>query len=254
MRASWGRFYQAQGINELQVEDGVDTFSPAQRADHFILSIEHAFTGGLSARLEAYYKDYDELRPRFENLFDPLVLIPELETDRVEVAATAGAVKGLELLLNDRSNGPWGWWLSYAWSRADETVGGVDVARSWDQRNSLNGGISWNSGPWDVALAGTWHTGWPTTPVTLRAGSSLSATAIPSASTPSVPWTRGPATPSPWVRRTDDLRRGHQHAGAEERLLRRVHGGDPGGADERLKREVDYWPRFVPNLGVLWKF
>jgi hypothetical protein len=42
LRASWGRFYQAQGINELQVEDGIETFYPAQRADHLILSAEHA--------------------------------------------------------------------------------------------------------------------------------------------------------------------------------------------------------------------
>ena len=28
LRAAWGRFWQSQGINELQVEDGVDTFLP----------------------------------------------------------------------------------------------------------------------------------------------------------------------------------------------------------------------------------
>ena len=93
VRASWGRFFQAQGISELQVEDGIDTFFPAQRADHFILSLEHAFDGRISARVEAYYKDYEELKPRFENLFDPLVVLPELQTDRVEVAPTAGLVR-----------------------------------------------------------------------------------------------------------------------------------------------------------------
>ena len=34
LRASVGRFVQFQGINELQVEDGVDTFYPAQHAYH----------------------------------------------------------------------------------------------------------------------------------------------------------------------------------------------------------------------------
>ena len=31
LRASWGRYQQFQGINELQVEDGVDQFFPAQQ-------------------------------------------------------------------------------------------------------------------------------------------------------------------------------------------------------------------------------
>ncbi|HEY6643804.1 TonB-dependent receptor plug domain-containing protein, partial [Povalibacter sp.] len=57
LRASWGRFYQSQGINELQIEDGVDRFYPAQHANHAILSIEHSFSSGLDARLELYRKD-----------------------------------------------------------------------------------------------------------------------------------------------------------------------------------------------------
>ena len=38
--ASWGRYQQFEGIEELQVEDGVEDFSPAQSADHLILGLE----------------------------------------------------------------------------------------------------------------------------------------------------------------------------------------------------------------------
>lgn len=258
IRVSWGRFHQAQGINELQVEDGIDTFFPAQRADHFILSVEHAFTDSISARVEAYYKDYDQLRPRFENLFDPLVLLPELETDRVEVAATNGSVRGLEFLVHDHSAQPWGWWLSYAFSRAEETVGGEEIPRSWDQRNTFNGGVTWNQGPWEVALAGTWHTGWPTTPVSLAPGSSTDVLIS----------TQNSARFDTF--RSLDLRAGYTFELGDTKLLTFVElinmlalknpccvsytVPDTGTDPAEIQQDFDYWPRFVPNIGILWTF
>jgi hypothetical protein len=83
LRAGWGRFYQSHAINELQVEDGISQFYPAQHADHVIASLEHAFHAGFDLRVEAYRKDYRRIHPRYENLFDPVVLFPEAEFDRV---------------------------------------------------------------------------------------------------------------------------------------------------------------------------
>jgi len=261
-RASWGRFYQAQGINELQVEDGVDVFFPAQSADHFILSVEHAFTGEVSARVEAYYKDYDELKPRFENLFDPLVLLPELETDRVGIAPSAGTIRGIEFLVHDRSARPWGWWLSYSWSDTEETVGGAEVARGWDQRHAVNAGINWTEGPWDIALAGTWHTGWPTTPATL-----VPAT-VPGEDPAVIIGARNSARLDDF--RSVDLRAGYTFDIGDTELLTffelinmlglknpccvEYTVRDAGAGNFRLDQDFDYWPRFVPNLGILWKF
>jgi outer membrane receptor protein involved in Fe transport len=258
LRASWGRFFQAQGINELQVEDGIDTFFPAQRADHFILSVEHTFTDSLSARVEAYYKDYDQLRPRFENLFDPLVLLPELETDRVKVAASTGNIQGLEFLVHDRSALPWGWWLSYAFSRAEETVGSEEIPRSWDQRHTFNGGVSWTQGPWEIALAGTWHTGWPTTPVSLA----------PDSNTDVLIGTQNSARFDTF--RSLDLRAGYTFELGDTKLLTFVElinmlalknpccvdytVPDTGTSPAEIQQSFDYWPRFVPNIGILWTF
>jgi len=258
VRASWGRFHQAQGINELQVEDGIDTFFPAERADHLILSVEHALSPGVSARLEAYYKHYEALKPRFENLFDPLVLLPELQTDRVEVAPTSGLVRGVELVLRDRVAEPWGWWLGYTWSIAEETIDGDHVPRSWDQRHAFSGGVTWTEGAWDVALAGTWHTGWPSTPATLGPGPDPTVVIGPRNSTRYEDF------------RSVDLRVGYTFALADSELLAflevvnlfarknpccveyTVVDDGNGGVD--LQRDFDPWPRFVPNLGVLWRF
>ena len=261
LRASWGRFYQAQGINELQVEDGIDTFFPAQRADHLILSAEHALENRIRVRLEAYYKDYEELKPHFENQFDPLVLLPELQTDRIEVPAAAGSVRGLELLLNRRGAGPWGWWLSYTWSQADDNIDGADVERSWDQTHSFNAGLNWLNGPWDVTLAGTWHTGWPTTPVTLGAA--------PPGEVPPVVIGERNATRFDAFKSVD-LRVAYTFALEKSELLTFVEFTnllaqknpccadysvrDTGGGVYALERDVDEWIRFAPNLGVLWRF
>ena len=43
LRFSWGRYHQSQGIHELQIEDGITNFWPAQRADHLIAGIRHLF-------------------------------------------------------------------------------------------------------------------------------------------------------------------------------------------------------------------
>lgn len=261
LRASWGRFYQAQGINELQVEDGIDTFFPAQRVDHLILSAEHALANQVRVRLEAYYKDYEELKPRFENQFDPLVLIPELQTDRIEVAATSGSVRGLELLLNRRGAGPWGWWLSYTWSKAKDNIDGGEVPRSWDQTHSFNAGVNWISGPWDVTLAGTWHTGWPTTAVTLGA-------APPGEVPPAIIGERNATRFDAF--KSVDLRVGYTFSLEKSELLTfveftnllaqknpccRVYSQrDTEGGVYTLDRDVDGWIRFAPNIGVLWRF
>ena len=71
-----GGYYQAQEINELQVADGVETFFPAQHASHLVASVAHQLNSGIDIRLELYQKKYRSLMPRYENVFDPLVLIP----------------------------------------------------------------------------------------------------------------------------------------------------------------------------------
>ena len=91
LRASLGRFVQFQGINELQVEDGVDTFYGAQHAHHAIVGFDHSFDDGLDLRVEAFRKEYRHINPRFENMFDPLVLVPEAEFDRVRDRAAERA-------------------------------------------------------------------------------------------------------------------------------------------------------------------
>jgi outer membrane receptor protein involved in Fe transport len=167
LRASWGRFHQAQGINELQVEDGLDRFHPAQRADHFIVGFDHGFARGFDLRIEAYHKRYRRLNPRFENMFDPLVLFPESEFDRVMIDPASARAYGVEALLRLRRIEGWSGWLSYTWSQVEDRIDGQDVPRSWDQRHAVNLGVVWSKGPWTASLTNSYHAGWPTTELAL---------------------------------------------------------------------------------------
>ena len=163
VRASWGRYFQAQGINELQVEDGVTTFNPPQHADHMIVSVDHDFSSGVQLRVEGYRKDYRRLSPRFENLFDPLVVLPELEFDRVRLDPSSARAEGIEVLLKVAPIGAWSGFVSYARARVKDRIDGRDVRRSWDQRDAVSAGVSWSSGPWSASFTYVYHTGWPTT-------------------------------------------------------------------------------------------
>lgn len=258
-RASWGRFYQAQGINELQVEDGIDRFYPAQHADHFILGFDHGFAAGLDLRIEAYQKRYRRLSPRFENLFDPLVLFPEAEYDRVMIDPHTAESVGVEVLLQLRQRGPWSGWLSYAWSRAEDNIGGQEVPRSWDQRHAINLGITWTRGPWTAAVTNSYHTGWPTTALAFDADASIPTLAIAERNR-----SRFDAYNSLDVRltRVFALRRGVLDVFAE--VTNATSRANPCCVQyERVRnadgtttyvRDVDSWLPLVPSVGVLWRY
>jgi outer membrane receptor protein involved in Fe transport len=167
LHASWGRFFQTQAVSELQISDGETQFHSPQRADHLVASIEHSYPGGIDARIEAYRKDYRHVRPRYENLLNAFVLLPELKPDRIRVAPDRAHARGVEVMLRRNDGRPLTWWLSYTWSSVEDEFGGTTQRRSWDQAHLFTGGIAWRNDRWELTLAGTYHTGWPTTAIEL---------------------------------------------------------------------------------------
>jgi outer membrane receptor protein involved in Fe transport len=260
VRASLGRFVQFQGINELQVEDGVDTFYPAQHANHWILGLDHAFAAGLDLRLEAFLKDYRHINPRFENVSDPLVLLPEAEFDRVRIAPESARASGIELMLRLQPHGSWSGWLSYSWSRAEDRVDGMDVPRSWDQRHAVNLGIVWSKGPWNATLSDSFHTGWPTT--------LIDVTDVNAGDPQLLRSQRNRARLSNYntldlrVTRTFALPRGALDVFVEvNNALSRenaccIHTEVTRNPDGSLSysRDEDSWLPLVPSAGVLWRY
>jgi hypothetical protein len=259
LRASWGRFHQAQGINELQVEDGIERFHPAQRAAHFIVGFDHAFATGLDLRIEAYHKQYRRLNPRFENLFDPLVLFPESELDRVMIEPDGARAVGVETLLRLRQTGAWSAWLSYTWSQVEDRIDGRDVPRSWDQRHAINLGVVWSKGPWTASLTNSYHSGWPTTSLTLDPTST-----VPRVSVSARNRTRFDAFNSldARVTRTFVLSRGVLDAFIEVTNMTvrenpccvSYEAIEDTNGTLTYDRDVDSWLPLVPSAGVLWRY
>jgi hypothetical protein len=143
----------------------VTEFSAAQRSAHSIVSIEHRFAGALTLRGEWYHKSTRPVRPRFENLFEPLVVAPELRASRVPVVPGDAVSDGLELFVS--SERPVPWWIGVSLANADDVIGGGSVPRSWDQDQALNAGVTWALGPWTISAAASAHRGWPATEISV---------------------------------------------------------------------------------------
>ena len=173
-RFAWGYFYQSQRPNELQVEDGETDFSGAERAEHRILGLERVFAtrqASWELRLEAYQRLVDDVRPRFENVFQTFVLNPETANDRIQISPEDAEARGVELFLNRRGGGAFDWWINYSWSEATDTLDGREVFRATDQTHAVNLGASWRPTPkWSFNAVWIYQTGWPTTPVSATLG------------------------------------------------------------------------------------
>ena len=255
LRISAGRYQQSQPVQSLQIEDGVTSYWPAQRADHLVAGFHYLAPGDTAIRIEAFLKDIREVRPRFENLYDPLGVIPELQADRVRIAPSSARARGVEVSA-DRSAGKWSWWASYTWSKVTDRVAGREVARSWDQRHALQAGFGWHDERWSFSMAASVHSGWPTTDLELdESGGAVpgprNALQLPTFSGVDLR-----------LSRTFDVRRGSLMAFVEiSNLLNRRNvccidrdiEEDEDGAPV-LESSRDYWMPLLPAIGVLWEF
>jgi len=258
LRAAWGRYYQADAVDELRVEDGITDFFPPQEAEHMILGLEHAFANTVQLRMELFRKNFDTLRPHAENLFDPVQLIPELGRDRVLLEPRSGRAQGLELMLARKRDQGWSYWANYSWAQAWDNFGDAREERSWDQPHTINLGVAWRSGPWIVDAAASWHSGWPTTALSLQSN--------PEGSQALVVGTRNSERFAHFSSIDLHLSRDFRIGKGRLRTFLEITnlfntenpccadyqlGASPGGG-YTLSREEDYWLRLVPSLGVTW--
>ncbi|HEU0225560.1 MAG TPA: TonB-dependent receptor [Steroidobacteraceae bacterium] len=250
LRAHWGRFHQTDEVHELKVEDGLAEFPDAQSSDHFIVGLDHRLASGLGMRLEWFRKLQTEPRPHFENLLDPLSLVPEVAPDRVMIAAQSADIRGAELSLVSESR-QLGWWASFAWSEAKDIIDGRRVPRSWDQSWAVTAGIDWTRGDWRLGAVAAARRGWPTTAVLATSLGARNAARFP-------------------TRVGLDLRAEYRRPLAVGRLAVTIEvtnalnlgnaccqelmssPGDAGGVIFASKRSD--WLPVVPSIGVLWEF
>jgi outer membrane receptor protein involved in Fe transport len=265
LRLGAGRYYQAQEINELQVTDGVETFFPAQRATHIVASLAHELSSGAELRLELYEKKYGSLMPRFENIFDSLVLIPELQIDRLMINAGGARSKGAEIrITGEEDDDKPLWWLSYTWSVIDDTTSNGNVRRSWDQTHAVKAGINWDWKKWNFSAAGSAHSGWPRTDLLVQTITNPDGSTDLLASTTQRNSLRHGTFQSLDARasRRFDITRGELTVFLEitnifdqENTCCTKYGlqTDSNG-NQTLQVDTRNWLPLIPSLGVIWQF
>ena len=118
VRLGFGRFTQSQRIHELDVADGESLFHPAERSRQADLTFEHRTAGGLRLRLDGYDSAITRPQPRYENLFNPIELFPEVSPDRIHIDPDAARLRGVEIFLGTDPARRFAAWGSYAWSSA----------------------------------------------------------------------------------------------------------------------------------------
>lgn len=171
LRLAWGRFHQSQRSYELQVEDGETSLHPVERSEHRILGFEHLLgpaANEMALRVELYQREVANPRPRYENLFEAFNVFPEVEPDRVRFAPSRSVAQGAELFLRSPLGKRASWWINYAYASTKDEIGGRWIPRLFDQTHTVNLDFDFRvTERWRLNLAWRYHTGRPTTPLTV---------------------------------------------------------------------------------------
>lgn len=168
LNLSWGEFYQAQAIDELNIGDGQTRHYRAQMAEHSVLGLQHLVNHAFSIRLDLYKKDYSSVHPRYENLYDDVgVFIREAVGDRIFIDPDRSVAEGFEVGLVYDSRKHFSSWANYTFSKVNDYFDHGYRPRAKDQRHNANFSLNWDYERWNFNLSGLLRSGWPYTPVTL---------------------------------------------------------------------------------------
>lgn len=265
LRIGWGKYSQAQEVNELQISDGSDSFFPAQRAEHMVVNLRYQFPASIDLNFSLYRKRFSDLRPRYENAFNQLTLVPEIQFDRVRIDAKTAASRGAEILFSrGSSTDKLLWWFGYVWAEVEDSTATGNRKRSWDQTHTAKFGASWRWGHWDFSAAGELHTGWPKTLLLAATQTNPDGSETLLLSTTELNTLRHRAYQTLDVRVSRDLkvRRGKLNIFLEiTNLYNRSNPccteyslADNNGASPTLLFRTADWLPLVPSLGIVWSF
>jgi hypothetical protein len=165
IRVGWGKFYQRQGIHQLNAVDGDEHYYPAELAEHRIVGLEHEFKNGINLRVEAYQKKLFSIQPRYQN-YKGFTLNPfaEIHPDRYRVEPEKGESRGFEIYLKNDSGNQFSWWASYSYAKAEDVINGTKILRDFDQRHTIYFDLNYHPNEkWRLNLSWQYHSGWPYT-------------------------------------------------------------------------------------------
>jgi hypothetical protein len=201
LRAGAGLFTQSPGYEKLiQSDYFVDLTGELgrslrhERAAHAVLGLERDLARGVSARVEGYWKSFDDLivgrleteeeRLARLGLYDfPSDLAASIPADPIITSfpenGASGRSWGFDVLVQKRPTpgGRLSGWASYAWGRAARDEYGRSVPFEYDRRHAASLVATWRLGPrWELGTTVRAFSGFPRTPVLgLRVGADEAA-------------------------------------------------------------------------------
>jgi outer membrane receptor protein involved in Fe transport len=166
IRGAWGKHAQSQSVFGLQVEDGLQAFQPAERANQRGIGIDQVTWNGIALRAEAYDREISHLRARYVNASMEVYPFAEIHYALSYIAPTRARSRGIELSVEREGGRRMDWSASYVISSSRQELNGKWIPRPTDQPRAVRG--DWSIHPtnnrWRLSLSAVRHTGWPFTP------------------------------------------------------------------------------------------
>ena len=167
LHASAGKYTQAQRPDERRFEESQYLPDHPQVQWQESLGADYRRGQGPLWRLDLYHKHWDRVSPYFDNLLNDRGLLPELALLRVRIAPRSARAEGAELSVRSEPERLLQYWASYSWALVQDRVGQSTISRSWDQRSALSSGIDITRHGFSGTAALRWHTGTPSTSVSM---------------------------------------------------------------------------------------
>ena len=160
---SAGRFYQVPHLLDLPLADGAIAYSSPQKSDHYVLGAIYRPSRAWQTRFAFYQKKIFSPKIRYENMFNPYRLLPELASDRIAIAAQNSLAKGIEMSASWQTAGALQYSASFAFGEVEDNTSEGVRNRSWSQTRTLHVGVVYDARPWQLSAHGYWGSGRPYT-------------------------------------------------------------------------------------------
>ncbi len=191
LRFAYGWYYQSPGYEKIYDQHTFFDFTQAEnlnaeRAKHYILGIEKWLAPAVIARVEGYYKDFDDLIVRkrvpgtkwiadripnyppthINGWSQPYSVAINDSVTSIPVNMGEGKAYGFEIFIEKRrtSNSKIYGWFSYSFSVAKRKIYDVELPFIFDQRHTVNVVLNWEmSKKFNLSLVWMYGSNYPYT-------------------------------------------------------------------------------------------
>lgn len=207
LRFAYGWYYQSPGYEKIYDQYMFFDFTKAEdlsaeKSIHYIVGLERWLSPGVLARVEGYYKEFDDLIVRkrvkgtrwvsdripdypptdIRGWSQPYQIAINDSVTSIPVNKGDGLAYGFEVFIEkmNTKNSRFYGWLSYSFSVAKRKFYGIEVPFIFDQRHTLNIVLNWRlSRKFDLSLTWMYGTNYPyTEPIGVKPRIFVSDTAV----------------------------------------------------------------------------